>query len=198
MEYDPLIEVSQEATREASKALSKFVNVPLNLGTVRVEIHKEIDISADVEAWDPVYAVSCPIVGDATGLAALCMPMRTACGLCDLLFKRDPGTTREIAADDEDALLEMGNIVVGNYLRSFSRAMPDTTLVHQTAGILCVSKVELNSRLRGVWKGTGFHDALVFEVAFNFRHASLGGSVVILLEADRLRKLLDQTMSLNH
>lgn len=192
IDYDPLIEISQEATREASKALSKFVRAPLNLGTIRVEILKEVDISAEIDAWDPVYAVSCAILGDATGLAVLCMPMRTASGLCDLLFHRDSHVTREIDAEGQDALLELGNIVVGNYLRAFARAMPSTTFVHQAAKMLHVAKADLNSQLRKFWQSAGTHDAMVFEVAFNFRHASLGCSVVILMDANRVRGLLEQ------
>lgn len=191
MNMDALIEISQEATLEASKALSKFVNVPVSLGTTRVEVRNDLALSLDADKSEPVYAISGEIVGDAKGFATLSLPLKTACGLSDLLFKREIGTTRTIAADEQDALLELGNIVVGNYLRAFARAMPGKTFVHKTAGMFCDAWTNLTKRLETAYNSEHSRDALLFEVSFNFRHAALAGCVMIVLDANCVRHLME-------
>lgn len=191
MQFETLIEISREATLEASKALSKFVNVPVSLGTVRAEMKKDVDFALNAAPSDQVFAISGSIVGDATGIATLGLPFKTACGLCDLLFQRELGTTNAITAEEEDALIELGNIVVGNYLRAFARAMPGKTLIHKTAGMLCDACSNLTKNLVAACGGYKSHNSLFFEVMFNFRHAALAGSVVVVLDATCIQELLE-------
>ena len=196
MKLDSLIEISRDATLEASKALSRFVAAPVSLGTVRVEMKKELELTLDVEPAEQFYVISGPIVGDASGIATLALPAKTAFGLCDLLFKRQLGTTCAITQEEQDALQELGNIVVGNYLRAFARALPGKTLVHKTAKLIRDASTNLIKNLTSVCEDCTRHNALLFEVTFNFRHAALIGCVMVVIDSKCLQELLESAATI--
>lgn len=111
-----LEKTNQEADRILSKAMSKFVNADVNIDIAKVNINLN-ELPYDLFEKDTkVVSVSLPISGDLEGLSILIFPDIAARRLCDLLLKKEEGTTKVLSDFDISALNETANILCGNYL----------------------------------------------------------------------------------
>jgi len=126
----------------------------------------------------------------------LLFSQETAFNLADLLIKREVGTTRELTELDKSALEELGNIVCGTYLATFS---------NQTGTKIGQHAPQFSFDMLGsIFEQTVTKFAqrpekvLAIETEFNFTVPILKGYFfrsyfVVLFEAQQLEAVLDSS-----
>ena len=124
LQLDALREVANIGAGHAATALSQLtkrkimISVPLITVTPIEEVPK---LMGDADA--PVAAVLMHMLGDLTGRTLLMFPEPDAKLLCDLLNKREIGTTTHFAELEQSSLKEAANILGGAYLNALADFM---------------------------------------------------------------------------
>lgn len=192
MNLDRLKEVNQLAMLQASKALSKFLQGPVTVGMPRVEMRRVQELSSILNPEEVVVGLSLPLTSDVVGNALLVVPSQTAPAFCDFLLKRERGDTKAIAEEEQHVLEEVGNIVVGNYLRAFSQGFGFKCVLHRAPEFVWDQFGALIRRivLRPV---SGLTEASLFiEVLFEFQQATVKEYMILLFGEKNLDAVLGE------
>jgi chemotaxis protein CheC len=191
-QLDALREVANIGAGHAATALSQLthrrsmISVPKITITPLSEIPGLVDDEKDV-----VAAVLMHMLGDVTGRTILMVPVEDARLLCDLLLKREPGSTQVFEEIEQSTLKEAGNIVGGAYLNALSDFMGvmllpsvPNLLIDLTAEVL--TKTYLSS-------GPDREFVLCVETNFRFQEASekLQGHFMLLPDLASLQVIFD-------
>jgi chemotaxis protein CheC len=120
-----LQKVHEEACLKSSAALAKLIGQQMIVDIVNPKAQKVKDIAPTVgldktAMKTAIIVVSLPARGKVEGNILLMFSQEDAFDLCDLLFKREPGTTKELTELDKSALQELGNIICGTYFSSLA------------------------------------------------------------------------------
>lgn len=193
MNLDRLKEVNQLAMLEASKALSKFLQGPVTVGMPRVEVKRVQELSSILSPGEVVVGLSMPLTSDVVGNTLLVLPSETAFAFCDILLKRERGDTKVIAEEEQHLLEEVGNIVVGNYLRAFSQGFGFKCLLHRAPEFTWDQFGALIRRTIPSPVFTPPEEALFIELFFDFQQATVKGYMILLFEAKDLERVLGET-----
>ncbi len=124
LQLDALKEVANIGAGHAATALSQLTDRRIMIDVPEIMV-TDLDGLADVlVATDRVVAaVLMHMLGDLTGRTLLMIPEENAKLLCDLLLKRDPGTTQSFDELERSSLKEAGNILGGAYMNALSDFM---------------------------------------------------------------------------
>lgn len=185
---EKLQEVNKQAALNASRALSKLIDRPVSVHISKPQVKKVEELAPIIGSEEIVTGIYLPVTGDIKGAALLIFPEQTAFTLCDLLVKREPGTTRRLSGLDKSALKEVGNILSGNYLAVFSNILQVKTIEHIPSlsfdmfGAI-VSQIITNFAQK-------VEKALVIEIEFLFKPVALKGYFLLLFELKEINAIL--------
>ncbi len=135
MNLEKIREINQHAMLEASRALSKLMQGPVKLGAHHVEVKRADELPSALPSDEIVLGLASPLSSDTQGNSLLILPIETGKALCDLLLKRDRGSTQNFGQEETALLEEVANIIVGNYLRTFSVGTGLKCVLHGVAGL---------------------------------------------------------------
>lgn len=192
MNLDRLKEVNQLSMLEASKALSKFLQGPVSVGMNRVEIKKAKDLTAGLNPEEVVIGITSSLTSDLMGKALFVFPKETAFALSDFSLKRPRGQTQSIQEEERCLLEEVGNIVVGNYLRAFSQGFGLKCLLHGAPDFYWDTLGSLINQVLASLVPVPLEDALFIEIIFSFEQAAVKGYMILLCEMKRLGEALEK------
>ncbi len=190
MNLNRLKEMNQLAMLEASKALSKLLQGPVAVGIPKVEVKRAQELFSILPPEEIVVGLSMLLSSDVVGNALLILPSQTPFTFCDLLLKRQRGDTKAIAEEEQHVLEEVGNIVVGNYLRAFSQAFGFKCILHRAPEFAWDQFGALMRRIVPSPVSGSPEDALFIEVLFDFQQTTVKGFMVLLFEAKNLEGVL--------
>ena len=124
LQLDALKEVANIGAGHAATALSQLTDRRIMISVPEITV-TDIDGLSDVllGSDEVVAAVLMHMLGDLTGRTLLMIPEDNARLLCDLLLRRDPGTTGEFGELERSSLKEAGNILGGAYMNALSDFM---------------------------------------------------------------------------
>ena len=185
---EKLQEINKDAALNASRALSKLIDRPVDVQVSEAGVKKVEELAPIIGPEEIVAGIYLPVTGDIKGAALLIFSEETAFTLCDLLVKREPGTTRRLSGLDRSALKEVGNIVSGNYLAVFSNMLQVKTIEHVPSlsfdmfGAI-VSQIITNFAQKA-------EKALVIEIEFIFKPVALKGYFLLLFELEQIDVVL--------
>ncbi len=121
LHFDALREVANIGAGHAATALSQMIDRTIMISVPEVSVTPLEDVPGVVGDPDEVTAaVLMQMMGDLTGRTLLMFPSETARSLCDLLLRREVGTTEAYGEMEESALKEVGNILSSAYLNALS------------------------------------------------------------------------------
>ncbi len=126
LQLDALVEVGNIGMGHAATALSRMINKKVEMTVPYINllpVERLPEIFGNVESL--VAGVYMEIEGDANGKVLLLFPRESALHLADLLMGREIGATKVLSEIDQEALKEVGNILLGNHL----------TALHQFTGL---------------------------------------------------------------
>ena len=124
LQLDALREVANIGAGHAATALSQLTNRTIMIAVPEVNVRPLEDVTDLVGRPDEVVAaVLMHMMGDLTGRTLVLFPQSSARALCDILFRRAPGTTRDFDAMEQSGLKEAGNILASAYMNALSDFM---------------------------------------------------------------------------
>ena len=112
--------IHEEACLQISSALAKITYRRAIVDIVNPNLKKLEEFCPTVGLKEEGAGVSLPFGGSIKGIALLLFSRDTAFNLADLLIKRQVGATGELTELGKSALEELGNIICGTYLATFS------------------------------------------------------------------------------
>ncbi len=121
LQLDALREVANIGAGHAATALSQLTDRTIMISVPEITVSRLEDVPdlvGDVD--DPVVAILMHMLGDLTGRTLLFMPEDDAKILCDLIHKRELGTTVAFGEFEESSLREAANILAGAYLSALA------------------------------------------------------------------------------
>jgi chemotaxis protein CheC len=124
LQLDALREVANIGAGHAATALSQMTNRTIMINVPEVNVLALEDVSELLGRADEVVAaVLMHMMGDLTGRTLVLFPEGSARSLCDILFRKPPGTTAEFGPMEQSGLKEAGNILASAYLNALSDFM---------------------------------------------------------------------------
>lgn len=124
LQLDALKEVANIGAGHAATALSQLTDRRIMISVPEIIITDIDGLSEFLGRSDEVVAaVLMHMLGDLTGRTLLMIPEDNARLLCDLLLRREPGTTAEFGELERSSLKEAGNILGGAYMNALSDFM---------------------------------------------------------------------------
>ena len=187
-EADMLHQVNEKAAESASRALSKLIDRPVEVGISRADVKRVENLSPLIGQEEVVAGIYLPVTGDIKGAALLIFPKETAFTLSDLLVKREAGTTRKLTELDESALKEVGNIISGSYLTVLSNMLQIKIVEHIPNFSFDMFGAIVSQIITDFAQKT--ENALVIEIEFLFKPEKLKGYFLLLFEVEQLKAML--------
>ena len=124
LQLDALREVANIGAGHAATALSQMTNRTIMIAVPEVNVRALEDVTDLVGSGDEVMAaVLMHMMGDLTGRTLVLFQADSARALCDILMRREPGTTREFGVMEQSGLKEAGNILSSAYMNALSDFM---------------------------------------------------------------------------
>ena len=124
LQLDALREVANIGAGHAATALSQMTNRTIMINVPEVNVLALEDVSELLGRADEIVAaVLMHMMGDLTGRTLVLFPEGSARSLCDILFRKTPGTTAEFGPMEQSGLKEAGNILASAYLNARSDFM---------------------------------------------------------------------------
>jgi len=185
---EKLDEINQQAASKASEALSKLIDRPVSVGISKADVKKVEELSPIIGPEEIVAGIYLPITGDIKGASLLIFPKETAFTLCDLLVRREPGTTRKLTKLDESALKEVGNIISGNYFTVLSNTLQVKIIEHVPSFSFDMFGAILSQIITKFAQKA--EKALVIEIEFIFKPKALKGHFLLLFDLQELKAIL--------
>jgi chemotaxis protein CheC len=191
-QLDAIREVANIGAGHAATALSGMTNRTIMITVPRVFVRPLEETCDLIGAPDAVVAaVLMHMMGDLTGRAMVLFPQRSAYTVCDFLFRRPMGGTKELGQMEQSGLKEAGNILASAYLNALSDFMGmmlvpsvPSLVIDQSGAVLTSAQLNFG------------HDreyAFCVETTFRVEGApdSLGGHFLLLPDLSSLRAIFD-------
>ena len=153
LQLDALREVANIGAGHAATALSQMTNRTIMISVPEVNVRPLEEVTDLVGSPDEVVAaVLMQMMGDLTGRTLILFPEESARRLCDILFRREPGTTAEFAPMEQSGLKEVGNILSSAYMNALSDFMgmmlipsPPSLAVDMSSAVLTTAYLQFGS-----------------------------------------------------
>jgi chemotaxis protein CheC len=192
LQLDALKEVANIGAGHAATALSQLTSRTIMINVPEVNVRPLEEVPELLGSADEVIAaVLMHMMGDLTGRTLVLFPEPSAKSLCDILFRRPPGTTAGFTPMEQSGLKEAGNILASAYMNALSDFM-GMMLVPSVPSLV----VDLSAAiLTTAYLNFGHDRDYVFcvETAFRVEGATepLRGHFLLLPDMPSLRAIFD-------
>jgi chemotaxis protein CheC len=192
LQLDALREVANIGAGHAATALSQMTNRTIMINVPEVNVLALEDVSELLgRADETVAAVLMHMMGDLTGRTLVLFPEGSAKHLCDILFRRPPGTTAAFGEMEQSGLKEAGNILASAYLNALSDFMGMMLVPSVPSLVIDLSAAVLTT----AYLNFGHDRDYVFCVETSFRVEGatepLRGHFLLLPDMPSLRAIFD-------
>lgn len=191
-QLDAMREVANIGAGHAATALSGMTNRTVMITVPRVFVRPLEDASDLVGAPENVIAaVLMHMMGDLTGRAMVLFPERAAQVLCDLMFRREVGSTKVFGEMEQSSLKEAGNILASAYMNALSDFMGLMLVPSVPSLVIDLSGAVLTSAHLNFGHDRDY--AFCVETSFRVEGSSdpLGGHFLLLPDLSSLRSIFD-------
>ena len=191
-QLDAIREVANIGAGHAATALSGMTNRKIMITVPRVYVRPLEEACDLVGAPDAVVAaVLMHMMGDLTGRAMVLFPQRAAHTVCDFLFRRPMGATKELGEMEQSGLKEAGNILASAYLNALSDFMGMMLVPSVPSLVIDLSGAVLTTAQLNFGHNRDY--AFCVETSFRVEGTSdpLGGHFLLLPDMSSLRAIFD-------
>jgi chemotaxis protein CheC len=192
LQLDALREVANIGAGHAATALSQMTNRTIMIAVPEVNVRALEDVTDLVGRGDEVMAaVLMHMMGDLTGRTLVLFQADSARALCDILLRREPGTTREFGVMEQSGLKEAGNILASAYLNALSDFMGMMLVPSVPSLVVDLSAAVLTSAYLNFGHARDF--VFCVETAFRVENTAepLVGHFLLLPDMPSLRAIFD-------
>lgn len=190
-ELDALREIANIGAGHAATALSQLTGRRIMIQVPNVEIRPiENAPAAITDANSVVVAVLMHVLGDLTGRSLLLFSREGALMLVDMLFNKEPGTTKIFSELEQSSLKETANIITGAYLNALSDFLG--VMVLPSVPSLAVDLCEAILSTTYLNFGQDRDSVIILDTRFQFEPGDhfLSGHFVLLPDAPSLDVIL--------
>lgn len=192
LQLDALKEVANIGAGHAATALSQLTSRTIMIAVPEVNIRPLEEVPELLGRPDEVIAaVLMHMMGDLTGRTLVLFPEPSAKALCDILFRRSPGSTSGFTAMEQSGLKEAGNILASAYMNALSDFMGMMLVPSVPSLVIDLSAAILTT----AYLNFGHDRDYVFcvETAFRVEGATepLRGHFLLLPDMPSLRAIFD-------
>jgi chemotaxis protein CheC len=192
LQLDALKEVANIGAGHAATALSQLTSRTIMINVPEVNIRPLEEVPELLGSADEVIAaVLMHMMGDLTGRTLVLFPEPSAKILCDILFRRTPGTTGGFTPMEQSGLKEAGNILASAYMNALSDFMGMMLVPSVPSLVIDLSAAILTT----AYLNFGHDRDYVFcvETAFRVEGATepLRGHFLLLPDMPSLRAIFD-------
>jgi len=122
LKLERFVAINAPAAEAASRALARLTRRPATVKLLNANLVRLPEDRPGLDREELVVGVYLSIVGGLEGAALLCFQEQKAVFLTGMLVGDDSGGTR-LSVMDESALMELGNIICGNYVTELSNSL---------------------------------------------------------------------------
>jgi chemotaxis protein CheC len=191
-QLDAMREVANIGAGHAATALSQMTNRKIMITVPRVNV-RPLEEACDLVGTpgEVIAGILMHMMGDLTGRALLMFPEQAARTLCDILLRRQPGTTQAFGEMERSSLKEAGNILASAYLNALSDFMGMMLVPSVPSLVIDLSGAVLTSAHLNFGHDRDY--AFCVETSFRVEGASepLGGHFLLLPDIASLRSIFD-------
>ena len=192
LQIDALREVANIGAGHAATALSQLTSRTIMIAVPEVNIRPLEEVPELLGQPDEVIAaVLMHMMGDLTGRTLVLFSEPSAKALCDILFRRTPGTTAGFTPMEQSGLKEAGNILASAYMNALSDFMGMMLVPSVPSLVIDLSAAILTT----AYLNFGHDRDYVFcvETAFRVEGATepLRGHFLLLPDMPSLRAIFD-------
>jgi chemotaxis protein CheC len=192
LQLDALKEVANIGAGHAATALSQLTSRTIMIAVPEVNIRPLEEVPELLGRADEVIAaVLMHMMGDLTGRTLVLFPEPSAKALCDILFRKSPGTTTAFGSMEQSGLKEAGNILASAYMNALSDFMGMMLVPSVPSLVIDLSAAILTT----AYLNFGHDRDYVFcvETAFRVEGATepLRGHFLLLPDMPSLRAIFD-------
>ncbi len=184
-----LNELADLAAKNSSEAIAKLTGQAVTIEISTVKIRKIRKDYADINPESMVSGVYIPVTGDINGAAILVFSEKVACHLCDLLVRREPGTTSQLTELDKSALKELSNIACGSFLMILSNVLKIRIIEHVPKYCFDMFGAVVDQVISQF--ALTPDDSLVIEIKFIFDEVLVEGNIILLFGLESMKSIID-------
>ena len=192
LQLDALREVANIGAGHAATALSQLTDRTIMISVPEITVSRLEDVPdlvGDVD--DPVVAILMHMLGDLTGRTLLFMPEADAKILCDLIHKRELGTTVAFGEFKESSLREAANILAGAYLSALAEFLGMMLLPSVPSLVIDLAGAVLTTAYLNFGQDRDFVLCVHTDLEFRDERRRLSGHFLLLPDVASLKAIFD-------
>ncbi len=192
LQLDVLREVANIGAGHAATALSQLTDQTIMISVPEITVSRLEDVPdlvGDVD--DPVVAILMHMLGDLTGRTLLFMPEDDAKILCDLIHKRELGTTVAFGEFEESSLREAANILAGAYLSALAEFLGMMLLPSVPSLVIDLAGAVLTTAYLNFGQDRDFVLCVHTDLEFRDERRRLSGHFLLLPDVASLKAIFD-------
>jgi chemotaxis protein CheC len=192
LQLDALREVANIGAGHAATALSQMTGRKIMISVPEVNISRLEEVCRLLGSPDDIVAaVLMHMMGDLTGRTMIVFPRESAEELCDILLRREMGTTTEFGEMEQSGLKEAGNILSSAYLNALSDFMGMMLLPSVPGLVVDLAGAVLTSTYLNFGYERDFVFCLETEFVFSEENRGLRGHFLLMPDLASLRAVFD-------
>lgn len=180
-----LNEISKLSAVRATTALSKLLSCPIGVDIETIETREIGEIKSIMSPNEKIIGLDISLIGDLHGMSMLIYPEQSALAICDTLFNRKELETTHFSDLERSGLIEVANIVIGNFLSAFAMPLKMGSLMHRTPHFNQVNFLTFIDKMVK-FMPKNIKDGLLLEISFRFHNIKIKGIGVFLFNEDEL------------
>jgi chemotaxis protein CheC len=192
LQLDALREVANIGAGHAATALSQLTKRTIMIAVPEIAVVRIEDVPnlmGDADA--PVAAVLMHMLGDLTGRNLLMLPEPDAKVLCDLLNRRDIGTTVVFEELEQSTIKEAANILGGAYMNALADFMGMMLLPSVPSLVIDLAGAVLTTAYLDFGHDRDFVLCVQTDFAFQDVEETLTGQFLLLPDLASLKAIFD-------
>jgi chemotaxis protein CheC len=118
MQLDAIRELGNIGAGHAATTLSNMINQTIMISVTKVALVSLREIKQLLGEHNQAIAISLNVQGDFIGSILLCLELKNACSLIDIISNKNIGDTINISDIEENRLKEAGSVLAASYLNA--------------------------------------------------------------------------------
>ncbi len=189
---DMLSEICKVSAMKATTSLSKFLNTPCGVNFMPVEIVSTHAMHLASMTYPQTVSLSSLIKSNMLqGYAFLLLSKNSSFAICDYLLHKSQGETKTLNELEQSALIELANIVIGNYLMTFVQSLLTESLLHRPATYQLESSEKIQKSIMET-VADKFDNKKAIKITFGYQAKNFNGSAVFIFDEERMNTILLQ------
>jgi chemotaxis protein CheC len=192
LQLDALREVANIGAGHAATALSQLTDRTIMISVPEISVSRLEDVPdlvGDVD--EPIVAILMHMLGDLTGRTLLFMPEADARVLCDLIHKREIGTTVAFGEFEESSLREAANILAGAYLSALAEFLGMMLLPSVPSLVIDLAGAVLTTTYLNFGQDRDFVLCVHTDLEFRDERRQLSAHFLLLPDVASLKAIFD-------